>query len=231
MIRQGHSSLNAAISASACIRMLHSFLNSLVPVHLSLPAGGLMCGAAFRRRCSQAPLRRGIAHARPVLMTTFATPHAQTWIEILTTVCRGTGVTPGRTCMVFPGPISLPHLHGLAEAHLIADEGAPAVAQRKAHALALECHQPPLQARRDARVPLRLVRHGCGRLRPACKLLQRAVQSQTARWRALRQRRPRCSAKHMHIAYYHLPSPEHTGMHWSLRRTASAACNALHWSS
>ncbi len=60
----------------------------------------------------------------------------------------------GRTCMVFLRPMSVPHLHGLTKAHLIADEGAPAVAQRKAHALTLERHQPPLQARRDAPIPL-----------------------------------------------------------------------------
>ena len=59
-----------------------------------------------------------------------------------------------RACMGLPRPMSVPHLHGLAKAHLIADEGAPAVAQRKAHALALKSHQPPLQARRDAPIPL-----------------------------------------------------------------------------
>ena len=77
MIRQGHSSLNAAISASACVRMLHSFLNHVIPVHLTPPAGGLMCGAAFRRKRSQAQMSRSIAHARTVLMTIITTPHAQ----------------------------------------------------------------------------------------------------------------------------------------------------------
>jgi hypothetical protein len=49
------------------------------------------------------------------------------------------------------------HLHSLPEAHLVADEDAPAVAQRKAHALALECHQPGLQPGRDAAIPVRLI--------------------------------------------------------------------------
>ena len=45
------------------------------------------------------------------------------------------------------------YLHSLAEAHLVPDEGASAVAQCKAHALALKRHQPGLQPGRDATVP------------------------------------------------------------------------------
>ena len=66
MIRQGHSSLNAAISASACARILQSLLNGVVLVRLTLPAGGLMCSAAPRNRRSLAQLTRGMAHAPPV---------------------------------------------------------------------------------------------------------------------------------------------------------------------
>ncbi len=56
------------------------------------------------------------------------------------------------------------YLHGLAEAHLIADQRAAAVAQREADALALERHQPGLQLGGDARVALAQVRQRARRL-------------------------------------------------------------------
>ncbi len=54
------------------------------------------------------------------------------------------------------------HLDGFAEAHLVADEAAAAVAQHEAHALALEPHQPLLQLGRDIRVaPAFVLALGC----------------------------------------------------------------------
>jgi len=55
-------------------------------------------------------------------------------------------------------------LHGLAEAHLVADERAAAALQRKAHARALEGHEAGLQPRRQVGVAARLVRQVLGRL-------------------------------------------------------------------
>ncbi len=58
-----------------------------------------------------------------------------------------------------------PNLHGFAEAHLIADEGAAAVAQRESDAVSLECHQTALQLGRDAPVTGALVGQGARGLR------------------------------------------------------------------
>jgi len=55
-------------------------------------------------------------------------------------------------------------LHGLAEAHLVADERAAAALQREAHARALEGHQAGLQPRRQAGVARGVIRQVLGRL-------------------------------------------------------------------
>lgn len=85
--------------------------------------------------------------------------HAHPWLLFASHLACGAGQMPdfANSCLRIQGYKAL-NLHGLAEAHLVADERAAAAPQRKAHAGALKGHQAPLQPRWQALIARALVR-------------------------------------------------------------------------